>query len=206
MTTPPRSSTGPEDESDSGTNQTPSDSTAAPLTSEWERQLDAAMRRDDPHADTKTIEWERLGLVKRLYSTLLKGEFRAWSEFCAPDFFLEIVGPQIVPFVGKWVGLEEVYAATLRNFAFLQQQQVQFEIVAVQGDKLIIVAFEQGIYRMTGKPYATHFIHCFFFKDDKLAGCREFVDGLRLAESMQVSAATPAVVAGDQFTLPSGMA
>jgi ketosteroid isomerase-like protein len=179
---------------------------AAALLIEWRSQLEAALRRDDPRADEKSVEWSRLGVILRMYEILLQGAPELWTEVCHDDFYLEIIGPPVVPFVGKWVGMKDVGAATQRNLAFLQQQRVQFETVIAQGDKLIIIAYEEGIYRLTGRPYATHFFHCFFFRDSKLAGCREYVDGLRLAESMQFTPVVPIQGTGDQFISDSLLA
>lgn len=166
---------------------------------DWRRQLDAAFHRDDPLAGQKSDELNRLRVVQRLYEVLLLGGRDQWAEVCHPDFFLEIIGPKIIPFVGKWTGLEEVIDAVRRNFAFLEQQYVEINTVIAQGDKLIVIAQEQGIYRMTGKPYSTHFFHCFFFRDGKLAGCREFLDGLRLAEAISLPAKPPELAGGAQF-------
>lgn len=166
---------------------------------EWGRQLELAFHRDDPHAGEKSEEIKKLRVIQRLYEVLVLGNHDHWAEVCHNDFFLDIVGPKIVPFVGKWTGLGEVIDAVRRNLAFLEQQHVEINTVIAQGDKLIVIAFEQGIYRMTGKPYATHFFHCFFFRDGKLAGCREFIDGLRLAESMSLPAKPPALADVVQF-------
>ncbi len=190
----------------SGTNENPSTTESSSSRSqieaavrEWGRQLDVAFHRDDPLAGQKPDELKKLRLIQRLYEVLLLGDHDQWAEVCHPEFYLDIVGPEIVPFVGKWTGLGEVIAAVRRNFAFLEQQYVEINTVIAQGDKLIVIAFEQGIYRMTGKPYATHFFHCFFFRDGKLAGCREFIDGLRLAESMCLPARPPALADVAQF-------
>lgn len=166
---------------------------------DWSRQLDSAFHRDDPHAGQKTEELNKLRVIQRLYGVLLLGDKNAWAEVCHHDFCLEIVGPKIVPFVGKWTGIGEVIDAVRRNFAFLEQQFVEINTVIAQGDKLIVIGFEQGIYRMTGKPYATHFFHCFFFCEGKLAMCREYIDGLRLAESMSLPTNPPELADVVQF-------
>ena len=165
----------------------------------WFQALDTACAEADPGAGARTTELANLSVLKRVYAAIFAGDLAVWRSLCQPDMRLEIVGTPAVPFVGTWTGLESVISATQRNFALLEQQSVQMESVVAQGDKLVVIAQEAGIYRLTGLPYDTRWVHEFRFRDGRIASCREIFDGAGVLMALQPASVPPGGRQGPQF-------
>jgi ketosteroid isomerase-like protein len=97
---------------------------------------------------------------------------------------LRLLGPASIPITGTWKGLDEILAAMRRNFAWLEQQNVTPQTVVAQGDLVLVVAHEVGIYRLTGARYELHFVQEFLFDGERVRRIRQIVDGLQLAEAI----------------------
>ena len=80
-----------------------------------------------------------------------------------------------------------------------KQQSVQMESVVAQGDKLVVIAQEAGIYRLTGLPYDTRWVHEFRFRDGRIASCREIFDGAGVLMALQPASIPPGGRQGPQF-------
>jgi ketosteroid isomerase-like protein len=165
----------------------------------WFLAIDSAYAEADCASGARTLELANLAALKRVYTAIFTGDLAIWRAACQPDMRLEILGTPAVPFVGSWTGLDNVIAATLRNFALLEQQSVQIETVLAQGDKLVVVAHETGLYRLTGVPYDTRWIHEFRFRDGRVASCREFFDGAGVLAALQPASILPREGKKSQF-------
>ncbi len=143
--------------------------------------LDQAFSADDPLSLTRTLERENLAVLHQVYQALKDSDYAAIGQLLTDDVELEIVGPAMVPFLGKWRGTSQVLEAIRRNFSYVKNQRPEIINLNAQGNSLIVVAREQGEAVSTGKPYDLHWVQMFTFRDRKLARIHEIADGLDLA-------------------------
>ncbi len=141
-------------------------------------------REHDPEPGPRELERRRIESIQAIYGCLFCGEFSRWNEFCWSDVELQLLGPASIPITGSWKGLDEILAAMRRNFAWLEQQNVTPQTVVAQGNLVVVVAHEIGIYRLTSTRYELHLVHEFLFEGDRVRRIRQIVDGLQLAEAI----------------------
>jgi ketosteroid isomerase-like protein len=136
-----------------------------------------AFRDGDPAADHKPAETDNVRRLQEVYQAVGQGDFDGgYAERLAEDAELEIIGPDVLPLVGRWQGRAAVVAATRRNFDLLTEQQPELQTVVAQGNSVVVVGRERGRWRATGEPYEIHWVQEFTFRDGKLARIREFFD------------------------------
>lgn len=135
----------------------------------------------DSLADARQIERENLTTLERLYREVKNGRFETILTCFADDVELEIIGPAVVPFCGKWRGVTEVLDAIQKNVSQVQNQRSEIVNLTAQGTSIVIVSREQGEAISTGKPYDIHWVQIFTFRDGKLCRIHEVADGLDLA-------------------------
>ena len=95
---------------------------------------------------------------------------------------MEFVGPPHAPFVGRWRGREEAARAVRDNFSQVEEQRPEIRTVVAQGDVVVVVAQERGRFR-DGRPYETHWVQLFTFRDGKLARFIQICDNSTLIEA-----------------------
>ena len=119
----------------------------------------------DPDAAARPVE---SGNVRRLLEM-----YAAVVERMTDDIVMTITGPPGHPFNGRWVGRTAVLEALGRNFAMVDEQDVQIVSVVAQGETVIVIARERGRYRPSGEPYEGEWAQVFGFRDGRLEAMRE---------------------------------
>ena len=54
------------------------------------------------------------------------------------------------------------------------------------GDKVVVMGYEEGEVRKTGRPWKTHFTHAFTVANGKITQHREYVDTQAISEAFRV--------------------
>jgi ketosteroid isomerase-like protein len=144
-----------------------------------------AFHDGDPEAARKATEADNVRRLQAVYHAIAHGDFAAVTASMTDDTELELVGPPEIPLVGRWQGREQVSEAVGRNFALLEEQQVELLSVVAQGDTVAFVAHERGRYRATGKPYAMHWVALFTFRNGQVARCRIIFDSASLLDAVR---------------------
>lgn len=143
--------------------------------------LRGAFRSDDPLLTSRMLERENMAALEQVYQCLATSNYDAIAGFLTEDVELEIIGPAVVPFIGKWTGTANVLQAIRRNFSFVQNQRPEIINLTAQGNSIVVVAREQGEAVQTGKSYDIHWVQIFTFRHGKLCRIHEVADGLDLA-------------------------
>jgi ketosteroid isomerase-like protein len=149
--------------------------------SQFIQSLGPAFRSNDPLSDARMMERDNVATLHRVYQHLGSADYDAIASEMTEDVELEIIGPAVVPFVGKWKGTLRVIQAIKQNFTFVQNQRPEIVNLTAQGNSVVVVAREQGECVQTGKPYDIHWVQIFTFRDGKLCRIHEVADGLDLA-------------------------
>lgn len=143
--------------------------------------LGGAFRSDDPLLTSRMLERENMAALERVYQCLAAGDYDAIGGTLADDVELEIIGPAVVPFIGKWTGISNVLQAIRNNFSYVKNQRPEIVNLTAQGNSIVVVAREQGEAVQTGKSYDIHWVQIFTFRHGKLCRIHEVADGLDLA-------------------------
>ena len=151
--------------------------------------LHRAFHEDDANAAAKDAEAANVRRLQEQYRALARGDFPTFLSHFADDIEMEIIGPDDVPFVGRWTGRQQVAEAVRRNFALVEDQRPEVQTLVAQGDLLVIIAREQGRFRATGRPYDVHFVQVFTFRNGKVAHFREIFDSAPMLDSAHQPAA-----------------
>ncbi|WP_020472558.1 nuclear transport factor 2 family protein [Zavarzinella formosa] len=138
--------------------------------------LQPAFEAGDAHARTKSPEAANFGLVKAVYEALNQGDLKAFLSMLSEDMELEIVGPPVVPFVGRWKGRAELAVAIPRNFSVIGDLKPEIISVVAQGDTVVVVAREKGRYKPNDRPYETNWVQTYTISGGKVVKMRQVFD------------------------------
>lgn len=140
-----------------------------------------AFRTNDPLISTRNLERDNVTTLEIMYKALSAGNHAALGDLMTEDVELEIIGPAVVPFTGKWRGVPQVLDAIQQNFTHVRNQRPEIVNLNAQGNSIVVIAREQGEATRTGKQYDIHWVQIFTFRDGKLSRLHEVADGLDLA-------------------------
>ena len=155
--------------------------------------LRTAFEAGDDQAVHKDIESRNVTELQGHYQAIARGDFAAVLALFADDIEFEIIGPPAIPFVGRWRGKEQVAQAIKNNFALVENQQPEVQELVAQGDTVIVVARERGLYRPTGRPYDVHWVQVYTFRDGKLVRFREYFDSSAMIDAVCAPASSATV-------------
>lgn len=137
--------------------------------------LDTLFRDGDPLVQAKDAEAANVGRMQALVQAFGRGDIAAAGDFFADDIVLEIVAPESVPFVRSARGRDDVLAATIANFQMVEAQAPVLEAVVAQGDTVVLLLREAGVWRADGTPYNLRGVHRYRFAGEKLTLVEEFI-------------------------------
>ncbi|AMV28001.1 SnoaL-like domain protein [Gemmata sp. SH-PL17] len=146
--------------------------------------LDTAFKAGDPRAATKASETSCVEALQGMYRAAVRGDIAAFLGALAEDVEMENVGPESIPFVGRWNGREAVAAAVARNFAWLEDQRPEVLTVVAQGDTVVVHGHERGRFKPTGRPYAMHWVQLFTMRDGCLVRFRQVFDSAQMVDAV----------------------
>jgi uncharacterized protein len=153
-----------------------------PIVQQFIDRLHLAFGEDDDNAALKLVESINVGRVQEQYRAIARGDFAAFLDTLADDVEMEFVGPSHVPFAGRWRGRDQAGEAVRNNFAQVEDQQPEIQSVVAQGDIVVVVAFERGRFRQTGRQYQLHWVQIFTFRDGKVARFRQICDSAAMLD------------------------
>ena len=154
-----------------------------PIVHQFIDRLRHAFAEDDDNSAAKVVESTNIGRVKEQYRAIVRGEFAAFLDNLADDIDMEFVGPPHVPFAGGWRGRHQAGEAVRNNFAQVEDQQPEIQSVVAQGDIVVVVAYERGRLRQSGRLYQVHWVQIFTFRDGKVARFRQNCDSAALVDA-----------------------
>ena len=147
-----------------------------PIVHQFIDRLGHAFAEDDDNAAAKVVESTNIGRMQEQYRAIAHGDFAAFLDTLADDISMEFVVRRMCrsPAAGE--------AATRRarpcenNFAQVEDQQPEIQSVVAEGDIVVVVAYERGRHRQSGRPYQVHWVQIFTFRDGKVARFRQICD------------------------------
>ncbi len=143
-------------------------------TSDFVGRLTTAFHDGDSQAAHKQLERYNVERLMQFYAAVARHDFSAAAAFLADNVSLEILGA--IPFAGEWNGRDQVSAAIQANFALVDEQQPEIQSVTAQGDTVVVVARELGLYKPTARRYDVHWVQIITFAGGKIVRAREIAD------------------------------
>lgn len=134
-----------------------------------------AFREEDANVDTKSAENDNVQIIRGLFQAVMHNDKSAFKNSLSADVEMEIIGPDSVPFRGRWKYPDAVTDAVWNNFAMVESQQTTIVSVIAQGDYVINIATETGKYRKSGESYDYLFVQQFQIKNRLVTRIREIV-------------------------------
>ena len=163
------------------------------MTTEFMRKfvdgIEPAFRQGDSSVDNKVAETENVRVFREVCRAIERGDFAVVTDYFHHEVDLEITGPPGFPILGHWRGRDQVAAAVARNFAMLKNQRPEIRWLIAQGDTVVIVGHEEGLFVATEASYAVNWVQVYRFQDGRIAQLHEIVDGYSVADRESVARA-----------------
>ncbi len=126
---------------------------------------------------------EHLNTVKRLYAAFGAGDLPGLLAVIDAGVTWAIRGA--APWSGEGHGHEHVerFFQKLGTTAALKTFEPRSFVS--EGDEVVVMGYEEGTARATGRDWKTHFTHQFTVKDGKVTSHREYVDTQAIADAFR---------------------
>jgi ketosteroid isomerase-like protein len=136
----------------------------------------SAFHEGDEKLANKPEEAENVRRVEEVFRSIARKDFAALSAILADDVTLEIIGSSDIPMAGMTRGRQMVIEAVRNNFAQLDEQRPEIHSVVAQGNTVVVIGRDQGLFRPTGRRYDLHCMYQYTFKNNKVISIRELFD------------------------------
>ena len=137
-----------------------------------------AFHEDDSESHSRQKELENLSLLSKMYESLFRRDFDAVMDAMDEEIELEIIGPHSFPFCGRSKGRQDVLDTLLINFSKVTDQEPTVLSVVAQGDSVVVIARERGVYRPSRRSYNIHWVQHFIIREGRTRLIREFVSDI----------------------------
>ena len=154
-------------------------------------KLESAFHEGDADAHAKRTEADNVRRLQDQYRAIIDGDLAAVLDGMADDIELEMIGHPEAPLTGRWQGKNAVADAMRMNYGLLADQHAELLGLVAQGDTVVLFCKEEGRFRQTGKPYVTHWVQIYTYRDGKVARLRGLFDTAPILEGARPGAANP---------------
>lgn len=131
--------------------------------------LGPVFEKGDPLAAGRTQERRYVAIMGQIVGAIAEGNYDELRNHLSPDVTLEIAAPPTIPWVRQATGVDEVVAAVAHNFRTVREQRPTPLALAAQGDTVIVMARERGIWAASGEPYEVLLSQQWTFRGQQLA-------------------------------------
>ncbi len=130
--------------------------------------------------DTSNLE-----TVKAVYAAFHRGDLPGVVGFWSDEGTLEYYGPEAFPFAGTWrgrAGAQEwiTLVATTIEFQALESREYY-----AQGDTVVVLGYEKGTIRRTGRVYEREWVHVFTLRDGAIVRHRLYGDTTAVTAALE---------------------
>jgi len=126
---------------------------------------------------------ENLDTVKRLYAAFGAADLPTVVGLL--DAGVDWSVPGSAPWSGEGRGLEHVQRFFQALGAAAALETFEPRSFVADGDKVVVLGYEEGKARATGRGWKTHFTHVFTIAGGKIVAHREYVDTQAIADAFR---------------------
>jgi hypothetical protein len=126
---------------------------------------------------------ENLDTVKRLYAAFGTGDLQ--SLLGTLDAGIAWVAPGSAPWSGEGRGHEHVQRFFEQFGTTAALKTFEPRSFVADGDTVVVLGYEEGTSRKTGRDWKAHFTHVFTVDGGKITAHREYIDTQAIAEAFR---------------------
>jgi uncharacterized protein len=119
--------------------------------------------------------------VQRLYAAFGKGDLATVINACSENVDWEYVGPAVVPYGGQYAGRKGVEQFFTRLGQTCEIKRFEPRDFISQGERVVVLGYEEGTSRPTGRSYQTRWVQIFTIKDNEVIRFHEYSDSYAVA-------------------------
>ena len=135
---------------------------------------------------TEEEEERNIGIVKRLYDAYKRHDISSVLDMFTDDAVLHGPAPAgVLPWGGIYNGrggAAEFFTALGES---LEPQQFELRDFMAKGNKVVVLGYQKGQAKPTGRPYEIEFVHLWSVRDGKFTEFRVFNDTAALVEALR---------------------
>jgi ketosteroid isomerase-like protein len=130
--------------------------------------------------------------VQEMYAAFSRGDVAFILGCLSPDATWSVDGPAGLPFFGDRKGSPGVSKFFQDISSHLDIHEFRPEQFLAVGDTVIVLGFERGKAKKTGKSFEGHWAHVFTFKSGLVASFREYCNSAAFADAMRAAVSAAA--------------
>jgi ketosteroid isomerase-like protein len=133
------------------------------------------------------VEEENVSKVKRLYDLFKRREVHSIMDMFADNAVMHGPAPSgVVPWGGTYNGRSGVAQFFKTLGESLEPQQFDLNDFIAQDNKVVVLGYQKGRAKPTGRPYEIEFVHVWTIRDDgKFIEFRVYNDTASLVEALR---------------------
>ncbi len=133
------------------------------------------------------LEEENVRRVKRLYHAFKRHEVHSIIDMFSDDAVMYGPAPSgVVPWGGTYNGRSGVAQFFKTLGESLEPQQFDLNDFIAQDNKVVVLGYQKGRAKPTGRPYEIEFVHVWTIRDDgKFVEFRVYNDTASLVEALR---------------------
>ena len=130
-------------------------------------------------------EGENVSMVKRLYDAFKRREVHSIMDMFADDAVMHGPAPSgVLPWGGTYNGRSGVAQFFKALGESLEPQQFDLNDIISQGNKVVVLGYQKGRAKPTGRLYETEFVNVWTIRNSKFIEFRVYNDTAALVESL----------------------
>ena len=131
-------------------------------------------------------EEENVSMVKRLYDAFKRREVHSIMDMFADDAAMHGPAPPgVLPWGGTYNGRSGVAQFFRTLGESLEPQQFDLNDFIAQDNKVVVLGYQKGRAKPTGRPYEIEFVHVWTIHDGKFTEFRVYNDTAALVEALR---------------------
>ena len=112
---------------------------------------------------------QNVDVVQQGYEAFGRGDIPAVLELLTDDVEWTEQGPSVIPFAGTFRGREGIAEFFTLLDETLEFEQFEPRKFVGQGDTVVVVGYERGLVKPTGRTFETEWAHVYTLRDGKIA-------------------------------------
>lgn len=125
---------------------------------------------------------ENLDTVKRLYAAFGTGDLPGLLGTL--DAGIQWTVPGSAPWAGEGRGHEHVQGFFQKFGSNASLETFEPRSFVAERDTVVVLGYEEGTFRQTGRKWKAHFAHTFTVSGGKVTAHREYIDTQAIAEAL----------------------
>jgi len=121
-------------------------------------------------------EQENVQIVQESYAAFGRGDVAAFLATFDDGVDWLTYGPADLPIYGPRRGRDQVAAVMSAATDLLEIQEFEPREYIAQGDRVVVLGYERGTSKSSGKAYELHWVDVFTLKNHKVARFRGYWD------------------------------